>query len=309
MGLGYYEGLHRRKVHYIIGFRLHFPVNAGFLFAKYPAVPYSNGGFGPSKQLALRLQYCQSMNAESTAKTAIPRQSLTSAVAEKLREEIIRGDIPEGAQLRQDAIATQYHVSRIPVREALRQLDAEGLITIVPNRGAIVPALSPTDIEELFTIRALLEPEILKHSIPHLTQADFSEAEAVLRKYENDLRVEERVAAWGRLNWQFHATLYSRSGRPHFMSIIRNVNNSGERYTRLQLYLTHGIRRANEDHHQLLDLCRQRDVAAACKLLRQHIEYAGQSLKQVLEDRRLANSEAQETKHPSAGNGSAATRI
>lgn len=249
------------------------------------------------------------MNAENATKSAIPRQSLTSAVAEKLREEIIRGDIPEGAQLRQDAIATQYHVSRIPVREALRQLDAEGLITIVPNRGAIVPALSPTDIEELFTIRALLEPEILKHSIPHLTQSDLSEAEAVLRKYENDLRQEDRVAAWGRLNWQFHATLYSRSGRPHFMSIIRNVNNSGERYTRLQLYLTHGIRRANEEHHQILEFCRQRDVPSACKLLRQHIQYAGQSLKQVLEERRLANQESPEEKRPSIANGSATTRV
>src|SRR6266700_1962721 len=228
------------------------------------------------------------MNFITTPESAIPRQSLTSAVADKLREEIIRGAIPEGAQLRQDAIAMQYHVSRIPVREALRQLDAEGLITIVPNRGAIVPALSPTDIEELFTIRALLEPEILKHSIPRLTEADFSEADAVLSKYEDELRQEEHVSSWGRLNWQFHSILYSRADRPHSMSIIRNVNNSGERYTRLQLYLTHGIARANEEHHKILELCRLRDVPAACKLLRQHIQYAGQSLKQVLQDRRDA---------------------
>src|SRR5216110_2266218 len=119
------------------------------------------------------------MNFVTTPESAIPRQSLTSAVADKLREEIIRGTIPEGAELRQDAIASQFHVSRIPVREALRQLDAEGLIAIVPNRGAIVPALSPEDIEELFSIRALLEPELLKLSIPHLNENDFSEAAAV----------------------------------------------------------------------------------------------------------------------------------
>ncbi len=229
------------------------------------------------------------MNSATTPESAIPRQSLTSAVANKLREEIIRGHIPEGAQLRQDAIALQYHVSRIPVREALRQLDAEGLVTIIPNRGAVVPVLSPTDIEELFTIRALLEPEILKHSIPRLTQADFAEADTVLSKYEDELRQEAHVSSWGRLNWQFHSILYSRADRPHSMSIIRNVNNNGERYTRLQLYLTHGIARANEEHHKILELCRLRDVAAACKLLRQHIQYAGQSLKQVLQDRRDAS--------------------
>jgi len=192
----------------------------------------------------------------------------------------------EGAQLRQDAIASQYHVSRIPVREALRQLDAEGLIAIVPNRGAVVPALSPDDVEELFSIRALLEPEVLKLSIPHLTEEDFAEADAVLREYISELRRDDHVSSWGRLNWQFHSILYSRANQPRFLAIIRNVNNSGERYTRLQLYLTHGMKRANEEHHQILQFCRQRDVAKACKLLRQHIEYAGESLKQALQQKR-----------------------
>jgi len=226
------------------------------------------------------------MGLGTTPESAIPRQSLTSAVADKLRDQIIRGEIAEGTQLRQDAIATQYHVSRIPVREALRQLDAEGLIAIVPNRGAVVPALSPDDIEELFAIRALLEPEILKRSIPQLTKEDFAEADAILRKYVSELRREDHVSGWGRLNWHFHSTLYARAHQPRFMAIIRNVNNSGERYTRLQLYLTHGIKRANEEHHQILELCRKRDVDAACKLLREHIEYAGQSLKQVVHERR-----------------------
>jgi len=229
------------------------------------------------------------MDVETASDFAIPRQSLTSAVADKLRDQIIRGEIPEGAQLRQDAIATQYHVSRIPVREALRQLDAEGLISIVPNRGAVVPALSPDDIRELFSIRALLEPEVLKLSIPHLKDEDLSQAEAVLAKYMSELKREDHVSAWGRLNWQFHSILYSRANQPRFMAIIRNVNNSGERYTRLQLYLTHGMKRANEEHHQILDFCRQRDVTAACKLLRQHIQYAGESLRKVLEERRVAS--------------------
>src|ERR1700751_2631990 len=102
------------------------------------------------------------MGLGTTSESAIPRQSLTSAVADKLRDQIIRGEIAEGTHLPQDSIHTKYRVSRIPVGEALRQLDAEGLITIVPNRGAVVPSLSPDDIEELFSIRALIEPEILK---------------------------------------------------------------------------------------------------------------------------------------------------
>jgi DNA-binding GntR family transcriptional regulator len=226
------------------------------------------------------------MASQPGSSLAIPRQSLTSAVAQKLRDQIIRGEIPEGAQLRQDAIASQYQVSRIPVREALRQLDAEGLITIVPNRGAVVPSLSGRDVEELFTIRALLEPEVLRISIPELTALDLEKAEAILHKYANELRREEHVSTWGSMNWDFHSTLYSRANRPHMMSIIRNVNANGERYTRLQLYLTHGIQRANREHHDILELCRKRDVDNACVSLREHILHAGQSLKQVLEEQR-----------------------
>jgi len=113
-------------------------------------------------------------------------------------------------------------------------------------------------------------------------------AGAVLSKFESDLRKEEHIAL-GRLNWQFHSILYSGANRPHFMSIIRNVNHSGERYTRLQLYLTHGMKRANDEHHRILELCRQREVSAACDLLREHILYAGQSLKQVVQQSRSAN--------------------
>ena len=156
------------------------------------------------------------MEIGSASESAIPRQSLTSAVAERLRNQIIRGEIPEGAQLRQDAIAIQFKVSRIPVREALRQLHAEGLIAIVPNRGAVVPALSPDDIEELFTIRALLEPELLKLSIPRLTEEDFAEADRILRKFVGELRREDHLSNWGRLNWQFHSILYSQANRSLF---------------------------------------------------------------------------------------------
>jgi len=133
------------------------------------------------------------MESDSVSNSAIPRQSLTSAVADRLRDQIIRGIIPEGAQLRQDAIAKEYRVSRIPVREALRQLEAEGLISIVQHRGAVVRALSPDDVEELFTIRALLEPELLKLSIPHLTEKDFADADKILRTYVSELKHADHV--------------------------------------------------------------------------------------------------------------------
>jgi len=199
---------------------------------------------------------------------------------------IIRGEFQDGEQLRQDAIAADLAVSRIPVREALRQLEAEGLIKIVAHRGAVVSSLSSSEIEELFDIRALLECEVLRVSIPRLTAPDFEKAEAILEAFDEALLPKGDISSWGRLNSQFHATLYSRANRPRFMTIIRQINNHGERYTRLQLYLTQAFERAKREHRQLLNLSRQREVEAACKLLQQHIHTAGQTLKESLQQRR-----------------------
>ncbi len=224
------------------------------------------------------------------ATSHIPRQSLTSAVAEKLREKIVRGDIKEGEQLRQDAIAQEFQVSRIPVREALRHLEAEGLITIVPHRGAVVSSLSPDEIEELFDMRAVLECEVLRKSIPNLQAADFAEADKVLKQYEDALWSEENVGQWGGLNWQFHSTLYGKAARPQFLATIRTLNYKAERYIRLQLYLTRAMERAKQEHRQLLQLCRDRDVPGAVALLDKHIRFAGRSLRQFVEDHRAKNA-------------------
>src|SRR6266581_9797245 len=100
----------------------------------------------------------------------IPRKSLSSVVVERLREKILTGELREGEQLRQDAIASEFQISRIPVREALSHLAAEGLITIVANRGAVVSALSPEEIMQLFETRAVLECYILRSTHPPIAQ-------------------------------------------------------------------------------------------------------------------------------------------
>jgi DNA-binding GntR family transcriptional regulator len=222
----------------------------------------------------------------SSGTREIPRQSLTSAVADKLREMIIRGEIQEGEQLRQDALADEFQVSRIPIREALRQIEAEGLIKIVAHHGAIVSSLSSDEIGELFDIRALLECEVLRLSIPNLKEEDFKRAEAILEAFDRALWTESEVGSWGRLNYQFHSTLYSRANRPRFMSIIQALNNNGDRYTRLHLYLTRGFEQVRTEHHALLDLCRKREADAACDLLKRHIQNAGKTLMEAVRQRR-----------------------
>ncbi|HYH01422.1 MAG TPA: GntR family transcriptional regulator [Terriglobales bacterium] len=218
--------------------------------------------------------------------TAIERQSLASAVADKLREKIIRGELHEGEQLRQDAIAAEFQVSRIPVREALRHLEAEGLITIVANRGAVVSALSPEEIGEMFEIRAVLECHVLRQAIPNLTKEDFRKAEEVLRRYEQVVEEDSDISSWGTWNWNFHSTLYAPANRPVLLNLLRTLNNNCDRYTRLHLLFTRDLHRAGRAHRVLLDACKTRQPDVASQELWKHIMEAGEYLRDFIKSRR-----------------------
>lgn len=218
--------------------------------------------------------------------SAIPRKSLASAVAERLREQIIRGELREGQQLRQDAIAAQFQVSRIPVREALLRLQAEGLITLIANRGAVVSALSPEEIRELFEIRAVLECHMLRHAIPNLTDHDLKKAEEVLKQYEQVVEADSDISSWGQWNWQFHSTLYAAVKRPVLMSLLRTLNNNCDRYTRLHLLFTRDLHRAGRDHRELLEACKTREPDRACVALWRHIMDAGEYLSDFIKSQR-----------------------
>jgi DNA-binding GntR family transcriptional regulator len=218
---------------------------------------------------------------EPVKELPIQRQTITSLTAERLREKILKGDYPEGGPLRQDALAAELGVSRIPVREALRQLEAEGLVTFSPHVGAVVSSLSIAEIGELFELRAILESETLRLSADQLTEADLDRAEDILDAYEAAFRTGD-VAEWGALNWKFHSTILGVADRPLTMGVLSTLHNQSDRYTRLQLSLTHGESRASEEHRAILAAIRERDVERAASLLRNHITDAGHSLADFL---------------------------
>jgi DNA-binding GntR family transcriptional regulator len=204
-----------------------------------------------------------------------------------LRERILRGSYPEGEPLRQDAIAEELGVSRIPVREALRQLEAEGLVIFSPHRGAVVSTLSLQEITELFEVRAELESDLLRRAIPHMVSEDHARAKEILQAYELALRAGE-VAVWGELNWQFHSTLYAPSGRVFTMSMVSKLHQHSDRYMRMQLALTHGESRARDEHRAIAAAARKAEVKLATRLMREHILGAGRSLVTFLETHRGA---------------------
>jgi DNA-binding GntR family transcriptional regulator len=212
----------------------------------------------------------------------IRRQTLTSMTADAIRERILRGRYPEGEPLRQDAIGIELGVSRIPVREALRQLEAEGLVTFNPHRGAVVSTLSLKQIRELFELRAEIEGDLIRRAVPHMKPEDHARADDILDAYEAALR-SGQVAVWGALNWQFHSTLYAPADRVLTMSIVSKLHQHSDRYLRMQLALTHGETRARHEHRAIAAAARKRDTAKASRLLRDHILGAGTALVAFLE--------------------------
>lgn len=212
-------------------------------------------------------------------------RSLSSSIAIELREGILSGTYPAGAQLRQDALAQSFGVSRIPVREALFQLDAEGLVRITPQKGAVVSELSPREIRDVFELRAILEPRLLAASLPKITEVDLDRAAAIHERFVAAADARD-IREWGALNAEFHTALCAAADLPRTEAMAASLLQTSDRFTRVQLSGPEALARAVDEHAALLVLCRSRDVEAACAALRRHIEKVGEDLLRVIETRR-----------------------
>jgi DNA-binding GntR family transcriptional regulator len=211
----------------------------------------------------------------------IKRQTLTSAVTESLRQRILSGEFADGQQLRQEALSNEYGVSRVPVREALRQLEAEGLIQIIDHKGALVTKLSLDDIRELLNIRALLESELLRTSVPSQSPDDLKLARETLDEFELALKNND-VRHWGELNARFHMALYRSARRPNTLALIEQLHNKTDRYTRMQILFTQTMEQAHKEHTRLYELCREKSADEAAEFIRFHILSAENLLENYL---------------------------
>ncbi len=212
------------------------------------------------------------------------RQSLPVDLADELRERILSGDFADGAVLRQEALAARYGVSRLPVREALRLLEGEGLVTLQAHRGAVVAAPSPDQIIELYDLRAMLEKDLIVRAIPHMRPEDADRAEQVLARLDAAF-AGEVIHAWGVLNFEFHRCLYLPSGRERTLALAQSINTLTERYLRIQLSLTRDFAQAQDEHRQLLQLYRARRAKEAGAFIERHILSAKKALMQAMENR------------------------
>ena len=200
--------------------------------------------------------------------------SAASIVCDALRKAIIEGNLEPGQPLRQDDIARMFNTSRIPVREAISRLEQQGLVKTQRYKGAIVAGLSAKEAEEIFDLRRLIEPEVIRRAVPRMSEDLLAEA----RRYCEAFTASPNPMEWGDLNRSFHSTLYRASDLAYHMEIIDNAMDRVDPYLRAQLVLSNGMERANREHTGILEACERGQAEEASELTAQHIEGAKQSL-------------------------------
>ena len=206
--------------------------------------------------------------------------SLPEIISDQLRTDISRGLYKPGP-IRIGQLAERFGVSPMPVREALRRLEAEGLITFQRNRQITINALSVDEVIEIFELRTELEPFALRRATPRL-QHD-QEALALLHGLVSrmDVAVDD-PDAWRTMNEEFHAVLYRGSGLPRLEAILASLWSTIEPYIRLYLQIAANVEVAHQQHHEMLSLVEAGDGDAAAAVLIAHIAISRDALIQAM---------------------------
>ncbi|WP_321797313.1 GntR family transcriptional regulator [Caballeronia sp. J97] len=218
------------------------------------------------------------LRTESDSTHRIVRTTTVELVTTAIRQRILSGDLAPGEVLRQEALADELGVSRVPIREAITRLTGEGLLTKVPHKGAYVAELSIEEVQETFEIRLRLEPWLFSQAIPHISDAEIAKAE----KLVNEMDLADS-GVWGQLNWRLHETLYLPARRDITLQMLRVLHDRSDRYFRFQVVQVPIREQSHEEHMSLIDACRKRDAKLGAKLLEQHVKTAGQQIISVVE--------------------------
>ena len=198
-------------------------------------------------------------------------------IAGILREAIYRGILPEGEALHQSQLAERLKVSPIPLREALRLLEMEGLVDFQGRRGAMVTGLSVEDVREVYEMLTALEVSILRVALPGITDKTLAAAEEILNKMES----ETDCVIWREQNIMFHTLLYESADRQMTLDEISRLRQQVDRYIRLHLSSMRS--ESQEQHRRILAAIREKDADAALAALSQHLENASRDLQTYME--------------------------
>lgn len=217
--------------------------------------------------------------------TTMESRPVRDIAYEQLKHAIITGEIPAGSRIVETVYAEQLHISRTPLREALRKLERDGLVEYVLHRGVVVRAFTIHDIDEIFTIRNAMMMLILQSIVEHVNEDVLNTLRDILK--EMDVAQEKADAdALAVLNRAFHSTIEHLSDK---IRILRVIESQEEYITRFSaLTIASIVRRSNahQEHHQMVRLLEQRDLEGLKSLMAHHLEESKETCLQAISDRK-----------------------
>jgi DNA-binding GntR family transcriptional regulator len=211
---------------------------------------------------------------------------MTSQLIVRFRDRILAGTYAPGAALRQDILASEFGTSKIPVREALVQLQSEGLVDIFPNRGFQVRPLATTELDEIFSLRLQIEPIAVARGVRLATAADHLAARYALGRL-NDALAAEQFSSSGQLNRAFHLLLIVPRLQPVAAEILGRLHTLAQRYVQAHLRPEGRVKRAMREHAALLRAWSAGKTKEARVLVHSHIESTRDDLAHVVARRDL----------------------
>jgi DNA-binding GntR family transcriptional regulator len=194
-------------------------------------------------------------------------KSIQQLVTRGIRDAIITGVFKPNEKLNQSELAKRFDVSRIPIREALRMLEGEGLVHFHPNHGAIVAAVTEGEIRDIYEIRTALEVTTAQRSIERVSPSTIARMRSALREMKKTSDPE----LWVRLNDEFHLALYQVGGRPRLLSMIATTRNLVAACIRTSVMSQSNRRAFDLQHASILRAVEERDQAALRKHLKNHL--------------------------------------
>ena len=215
--------------------------------------------------------------------------TVTSYVLDSLREGILAGRYALGSRLDQQALASELGVSVIPVRESLRQLQAEGLVSIYPRRGAFVTQLSAGDLEEIYLIREVLEGLSTQLAVPNLVPETLADLAGTIKLMERATAARDFGQLF-ELNRIFHFSIYKASRRPLLLQMISSLWDRSSLYRRLYTYLPERAGQALTEHQEIYAACQAGDAATASRAVRRNIRQTVAGIQEKLEADGLLHS-------------------
>ena len=203
--------------------------------------------------------------------------TLREKILENIRDAIISGALKGGSRVSEPDLAERYGISRTPIREAFRQLESEGYLTVIPRRGAVVSEFSEKDVEEFYAIKSILEGYAARRACEKLTAKELDRLQAINNRLA-ELAAHNDIRTFFKIHNDFHDVFIKAADNEKLRELINSLVTRFQRLRLMSISLPDRMRISVQEHEKIIEAFRRKDAEAAEILVRKNAEYGGKVL-------------------------------